>query len=1222
MRITSAGVVGIGTTAPTSVVGQLLDIASDNYGGMSLSSYNTGNAYAPLFFFQKSGNGTVGTHGAVADDEVLGHIQFRGSDGVEFLDAAGILGEVDGAVTGGGTDDMPGRLVFKTTADGSKTLTERMRIDSAGNVGIGSTDPANLLEIDTNGVADKGIDIMDGASTAAQLRDAAGSGAQVGILRLFTTGGTENVRLRGDTNDNWINGDLGINTSSPATLLEAEKDQNAQTLISVDNNTAGTAAIAGFQCDADAASGRLRAYSSSYTTSNYNIQDSVQLAAFNASGGLTIITDAGDINFWTGSTPAKRMVIDDNSRISLSNNDSGTSNTIFGKSAGASLDAGSNYNVFIGENVSDASMNDAVSNVGVGYSALSALTTGDSNVAIGSGAMATTTTNGKNVAIGYEAAANLVAGTDGCVAIGYQALDAAVDGAHYTIAIGQSALGALTTGAGNVAIGYQAGDALTVGQYNTAVGYLALSADDEGDSSTAIGYNALLRQNVGDETSGNTGVGKAAGLFNVTGKNNTYVGSGAGVGADGESNSQNTAVGSDALLSITSGGNNVAIGYQAGDALTTASENIAIGYAALGAADAGEGGNVVIGNEAGNAINDSSADQNVIIGISAGQGGAAAMAECVVIGKAAMNSTAGNAQTGTVAIGSNALTSLTSGARNTAVGYDAGNEVTNGGDNVFIGYQSGTENNNFSTGDYCTMVGNYTDASGVDGQNQTVIGYDATGQADNSVTLGNASVNDVYMAQDSGATVHCLDVKPTGGVLKENLLPNSGFDVWSDSTLENVATTHSEDFNSDAGLWTSNFNSADSVTTDENRSGNSLKVVNSTYAGWGLCYQSSAITVEVGKLYKISVWAHKGNSGYARVMADSASATGTGYYDTTTTTSDWHEHTFVIEATTVNLWICLGVYDADGSGSPYAYYEDIVVTEVTPAYKSGVGSKAFDGWYRMRGDTDVWRQENIDVGHASNTTYSKFGSYYSLKVDGGSTDGLVTWPLQALENSVQHYTRFRGRTVTLGAWVWCASGSKALLRILSGTGSTISSSSTHSGGSSWEWLEVTQTVPTTSTYFLASMNSGTSTTAYFSQPMLVFGSSIGEGNYTRPKGEVVWCEKYIRVIANEDPAAADDKILYLEALSSGKVPKGAKAVYLKSNIQNSLVTTNEGIMYGADSTGNSGWPLQNNPTVNDFKRSESGWVACDSNGDIYQYVTEVHSTLSDHYLDVMGVQLH
>jgi hypothetical protein len=36
---------------------------------------------------------------------------------------------------------MPGRLVFSTTADGASTPTERMRIDSSGNVGIDNTSP-------------------------------------------------------------------------------------------------------------------------------------------------------------------------------------------------------------------------------------------------------------------------------------------------------------------------------------------------------------------------------------------------------------------------------------------------------------------------------------------------------------------------------------------------------------------------------------------------------------------------------------------------------------------------------------------------------------------------------------------------------------------------------------------------------------------------------------------------------------------------------------------------------------------------------------------------------------------------------------------------------------------------------------------------------------------------------------------------------------------------
>jgi hypothetical protein len=50
--------------------------------------------------------------------------------------AASIKAEVDGTP---GTNDMPGRLVFSTTADGASSPSERMRIDSAGSVGIGET---------------------------------------------------------------------------------------------------------------------------------------------------------------------------------------------------------------------------------------------------------------------------------------------------------------------------------------------------------------------------------------------------------------------------------------------------------------------------------------------------------------------------------------------------------------------------------------------------------------------------------------------------------------------------------------------------------------------------------------------------------------------------------------------------------------------------------------------------------------------------------------------------------------------------------------------------------------------------------------------------------------------------------------------------------------------------------------------------------------------------
>ena len=87
----------------------------------------------------KSKSGTVGTQTSVSNGDDIGVVEFSADDGTTFIPAASILAEVDGTP---GTNDMPGRLVFSTTADGASSPTERMRIDNAGQVGIGGTPAA------------------------------------------------------------------------------------------------------------------------------------------------------------------------------------------------------------------------------------------------------------------------------------------------------------------------------------------------------------------------------------------------------------------------------------------------------------------------------------------------------------------------------------------------------------------------------------------------------------------------------------------------------------------------------------------------------------------------------------------------------------------------------------------------------------------------------------------------------------------------------------------------------------------------------------------------------------------------------------------------------------------------------------------------------------------------------------------------------------------------
>ena len=248
-----------------------------------------------------------------------------------------------------------------------------------------------------------------------------------------------------------------------------------------------------------------------------------------------------------------RFVLDENSRISLSNNDSGTANTVFGRTAGDSIASGGNNNTLFG------------------FNAGSSITTGDGNVLLGYRAGETFDTNGNNVGIGSQALGGN-GNASKCIAIGATALSGALssstDGA---VAVGHNTLQSLTTGSGNTAIGYQSMDALTVGISNVALGYGTLTTEVEGQYNTAIGYQALRDQNGGGSdgtatTTANTALGWRAGYQLTTGTHNTFLGRSAG----------------DVL---TTGGSNVIIGSLADASADSGANQIVIGYNATGLAD-------------------------------------------------------------------------------------------------------------------------------------------------------------------------------------------------------------------------------------------------------------------------------------------------------------------------------------------------------------------------------------------------------------------------------------------------------------------------------------------------------------------------------------------------------------------------------------------------------------------------------------------------------------
>jgi len=499
---------------------------------------------------------------------------------------------------------------------------------------------------------------------------------------------------------------------------------------------------------------------------------------------------AANESFQIYTNSALAFKLDSNSRISLSNNDSGgtgglgstSGNTVLGYLAGQSIESGCTDNTFIGHGVSDASMDDAIKNTGVGAGALSALTTGDENIAVGYGAGNAMTTAVKNVLIGSEAGASIETSTSGNVAIGYQAGSSiANSNAHYNviigksagtggsatmteciiigesamnstaanahtgvIAIGREALTSLTSGGNNFAIGYNAGKGLTTAQQNLAIGREALENHVLGESNIAIGYLAM----------GDTGAGSSS----HDSDHNLFIGlvSGGGSWADVKSEFNvgvgnytldgalsgalnNVAVGYGALTDLTQGDENVAVGYAAGADLTIGRYNTAFGTDALRVETVGDGSVAFGHNALKGQISDvnNESTKNTGLGYQTGYTNVTGTGNTYVGWRAGFGGS--GSESNNTAVGVSALAAVTSGTGNIAVGYAALDALTDGNYNIGIGGNalgaSVDGDFNIAIGDDSLKSFEHSDGAG----NNVCVGFH-TGQfattAENSVFIG------------------------------------------------------------------------------------------------------------------------------------------------------------------------------------------------------------------------------------------------------------------------------------------------------------------------------------------------------------------------------------------------------------------------------------------------------------------------------------------------------
>ena len=234
LRLDSSGRILIGKTSNrqtrlgTNSFSPDIQFEDESIGAVSLARISNNNA--PSRFILQKARGTIASATTVQNDDLTGQILFSGFDGSNFCNTAQIRSEVDGTP---GTNDMPGNLLFMTTSDGSTTTLERMRISSAGRIGIGKNAPVATVDVQSSDQllahftsTDDGanLDLSDD-DTTTRIRSVDGflniyadlnNNVANSAIRFFVDT-TERVRITSD-------GRVGIGTTAPLQELSVVGD--------------------------------------------------------------------------------------------------------------------------------------------------------------------------------------------------------------------------------------------------------------------------------------------------------------------------------------------------------------------------------------------------------------------------------------------------------------------------------------------------------------------------------------------------------------------------------------------------------------------------------------------------------------------------------------------------------------------------------------------------------------------------------------------------------------------------------------------------------------------------------------------------------------------------------------------------------------------------------------------------------------------------------------
>jgi hypothetical protein len=233
-------------------LGNMLNIGVDETNELSfLQSMKRGTGYKPLILQRYGGNVGIGTDNPSELLHANGNIRLTTNVSTTrrlyALSGTGpyALNSSGGAAIAFHRDATNNdEIAFETHWQGNQHA-ERMRIDNQGNVGIGETNPAGKLEVQNTsvnyailGTSNKGHyfesqsdDNTDGFEIYQQHGSTASRNSFI-VNDNRTGSKSAAFVVRGD-------GNVGIGTDSPSSLLDVDKSQNSETNIEITNTNTG-----------------------------------------------------------------------------------------------------------------------------------------------------------------------------------------------------------------------------------------------------------------------------------------------------------------------------------------------------------------------------------------------------------------------------------------------------------------------------------------------------------------------------------------------------------------------------------------------------------------------------------------------------------------------------------------------------------------------------------------------------------------------------------------------------------------------------------------------------------------------------------------------------------------------------------------------------------------------------------------------------------------------